>query len=234
MRGERKIIKLTVMDAAQRTSPRPILSKVSSHPHLMNSSSSAVLGTEAHYFAYKLGYISRFKIEEEAKKAEPRLHKLVGHCSLFDQARRYILDHNSQEDIVDAESVGELSLDDSDEEFESEFEHLESTDIAALSRKHSDKLGGVVVVQATEIPNTYLDDDLDSDSTETDDDDDGWSDSTCDDDNGDAYSDYKIMQIHHTTKSKYLHRDDDFLLWSQQPQVLSQSEANGLLIEAFA
>ncbi|KAI1617708.1 hypothetical protein EDD36DRAFT_459387 [Exophiala viscosa] len=207
----------------------------------MTSSSSPVLSTEARYFAYKLGYISKFKIEREARKTEPRLHKLVGHCSLFDQARKYILEHNHQEDILDAEVVDELSLEDSDEDFEAEIEHIETVDIATLSTKHSAKPGDVVVVRATAIPSTHLDeddldwdDDLDSDSTATSDDDDNWSDSTDGEDDGHAQSDRKVADIYHTAKSKYLHRNDDLLLWSQQPQVLTPSQADSLLIEAFA
>ena len=207
---------------------------------MASSSASSVLGTEARYIAYKLGYISRFKIEREAKKTEPRLHKLIGHCSLFDQARKYILEHHDQEDIVDAEAVDELSLDESDEELEAEFEHIESVDIVTLSSKHSDKPGGLSVVRATENPSTQLyddldwDDDLDSNSTAISDDDDNWSDSTCGDDDGDAHSDSKTIDIYHAAESKYLHRNDDLLLWSQQPQVLTPNQVDSLLIEAFA
>lgn len=220
----------------------------------MHTSSSSVLSTEAHYFAYKLGYISRFKIEREARKAEPRLHKLVGHCSLFDQARKYIIEHNEQQDVVDAEAVDKLSHEDSDEELEADIEHIESVAETPLSRQlaHQQRRGAVVVVRATEVPSGHVDDDLkwddddlewdhddDSDSTKTDDDDeisddDNWSDSTCADDYGDGHPDGMVLEIYPAPQAKYLHQDDDLLLWSQQPQVLTQGQADSLLVEAFA
>jgi hypothetical protein len=81
------------------------------------------------------------------------------------------------------------------------------------------------------------DHDDDSDSTKTDDDDDeddNWSDSTCADDYCDGHLDRKVVEIYHAERSKYLHRNDDLLLWSQQPQVLTQGQADSLLVEAFA
>ncbi|KIW20149.1 hypothetical protein PV08_00724 [Exophiala spinifera] len=221
--------------------------------------SSPVLGSDMRYFAYKLGTISKFKIEKEARKSEPRLHKLVGHCSLFDNARRYILDtlcHDDEEQdegAVDSDDKWSLH-DNKDDEDGISFEYVE--DVQQKERhksrsKSSRHSRGVVALKTEEITlddgnddneNEVEDDELEweyhSDSTEAhddEDDEDNWSDSTCEEDDSQepAYSHHKGMDIYPATHSKYT-AQDDVLLWSQQPQVMTPSQANNLLIEAFA
>ncbi|EXJ88281.1 hypothetical protein A1O1_05211 [Capronia coronata CBS 617.96] len=63
-------------------------------------------------FAYKVGYMSKYRIEREARKAEPRLHKLVGHASLFDSAKKYIVEHIDDDDEDDKDHQDELLQDD--------------------------------------------------------------------------------------------------------------------------
>ncbi|KAL6248941.1 hypothetical protein RBB50_004004 [Rhinocladiella similis] len=238
------------MDKSSRSSSRQVASKAASKSQLspMTSSSSPVLGSDMRYYAYKLGTISKFKIEKEARKSEPRLHKLVGHCSLFDNARKYILDtishdhdHDDQDEAV-IDSGDEWSLDDDDKD-DISFDYVEDVQqekpkSRSKSSKHSH---GVVVVAAQEVVFDDEEEDIaleweyNSDSTEADDDDeDNWSDSTCEDDSQDSsYSHRKGMDIYPTAQAKYT-AQDDLLLWSQQPQVMTPSQANSLLIEAFA
>jgi hypothetical protein len=207
----------------------------------MASAISPILGPDMQYFAYKLGSISKSKIEREAHKAEPRLHKLVGHCSLFDNARRYILDriNREEEQAHHIDSTNDLSIEEDDKD-EPSFEYVEDLSDEGTTYEQSNSHGSlqrVLVVKATEIAAEDYDDlvwDDDSDSTEADDDEeDNWSDSTCEDETQDLYFDRKIVDICGTRQPRYQPQDDDLMLWSQQPQVMTQSQANSLLIEAF-
>jgi len=209
----------------------------------MASAISPILGSDMQYFAYKIGSISKSKIEKEAHKAEPRLHKLVGHCSLFDNARKYILDriNHEEEQAHYADSTNEWSTEEDDKD-EPSFQYVEDLADERPTYKQSNFHGhgglkGVLVVKAAEISAEDYDDldwDDDSDSTEADDDEeDNWSDSTCEEEPQDLYSDRKIVDICGASQPRYRPQDDDLMLWSQQPQVMTQSQANSLLIEAF-
>ncbi len=223
------------MDKSQRSSPKPIATRTSTKPqhHTMASVISPILGSDMQYFAYKIGNISKSKIEKEAHKAEPRLHKLVGHCSLFDNARKYILDRMHHEE----EHAHYAQEDDKDEPSFQYVEDLEDEEPTYKTSNFHGGLKGVLVMKATEIAAEDYDDlewDDDSDSTEADDDEeDNWSDSTCEEETQDLYSDRKIVDICGTSQPRYRPQDDDLMLWSQQPQVMTQSQANSLLIEAF-
>ncbi|KIX02915.1 uncharacterized protein Z518_08858 [Rhinocladiella mackenziei CBS 650.93] len=135
-----------------------------------------------------------------------------------------------------------------EESTESSFPPLDSSN---YSTQQNGKNQPVLSVSATEIelPATEGDgweNDSDS-STEAGDDgnqsDGDWSDSTCeeyeDEDDENVPPDRKIVDIFpemtydFTTASKYSPQDDDLVLWSQQPRVLSQSQADSLLVEAF-
>lgn len=62
-------------------------------------------------FAYKIGYMSKYRIEREARKPEPRLSRLIGHASLFDSAKKYIIDHiDDDDDDNDDELVHDSEL----------------------------------------------------------------------------------------------------------------------------
>ncbi|KAK7888231.1 hypothetical protein LTR67_009108 [Exophiala xenobiotica] len=228
-------------DELLRSSPKAITTKTSTKPqrYTMASAISPILGPDMQYFAYKIGSISKSKIEREAHKAEPRLHKLVGHCSLFDNARRYILDRISHEEeqAHHIDSTNDLSIEEDDKD-EPSFEYVEDLSDKGPTYKQSNSHGGlqgVLVVKATEIAAEDYDDldwDDNSDSTDADDED-NWSDSTCEEENQDLYFDRKTVEICGTGQPGYRPQDDDLMLWSQQPQVMSQSQANSLLIEAF-
>ncbi|KIW48130.1 uncharacterized protein PV06_00749 [Exophiala oligosperma] len=253
------------MDKSSRSNSRQVANKAAvapkSHHHSPTTfTSSPVLGSDMRYYAYKLGTISKFKIEKEARKSEPRLHKLVGHCSLFDNARKYIIDtinHDDDDcepDAATVDSGDEWSLDNDDKDDVS-FEYVEdvqksqpkSRSSKSSTHSHSTPRNGVVVVKAEEVLFDGIDEDdveleweYNSDSTVEDDDDeeDNWSDSTCEEDDShvdssSSYSDRKGIDILPTAQPKYT-TQDDFLLWSQQPQVMTPSQANSLLIEAFA
>jgi len=218
------------------------------------SMDAPVMESEKRYFAYRLGHMSRSNIQREVGRAEPRLHKLIGHCSLFDNARKFIIeqinneDHDHDSEDEDGNANGDFWFDDAaaaavDKE-EVSFDYVEDVQTEKAARR-------VVVVTATQVVTEDYDDDDeldlewdgDSDSSTEDGEDcsdDEWSDSTWeDDDNTNTHHiDSKPIDIYAHVPSQgrnshCQHRDDDRLLWSQQPRVMSQGQANHLLIEAI-
>jgi len=180
---------------------------------------------DVQYFAYRLGHLSRSRIQREAGKAEPRLHKLIGHCSLFDSARKFILDHMDDGGHHQAEDDEESESEDIEvgewwEEDVNNHHSRRSSQTTPVKSEESGK-GGLIVVTATQIDaEGYVDDlddiddiddldwDNDSDSTEDGDleDDDGhWSDSTCEDEDEHVHHPHhKNHHNHHHHSSKVI------------------------------
>jgi len=264
----------------------------------MTSSLPVPASGDIHIFAYRLGELSRSKIQREARKTEPRLHRLIGHCSLFDHARDFIVRHmhnDGEEDEAEPAAEGQADDEYQDDDVEcgewweedandrrrsfaprpscpqkSSRRHHRDHELSAKSScLHLDqfsaaaagpmKTPGVVVVTAVQVTtgddederhqqqqHMGWDDDSDS-TTEGDDDldndddlfDDDWSDSTCEDEDVDDHDVFHHPKSsHHNTTTSLIkpHRpqDDDAALWAQQPKVLSQRQADCLLLEAFA
>jgi len=223
------------------------------------SMDAPAMESEKRYFAYRLGQMSRSNIHREVGRAEPRLHKLIGHCSLFDNARRFIIEqinsdhHDADDEDGNGNGSGESWLDNDasaagDKDGVS-FQYVE--DVQMQRRLQADQ--PVVVVTATQIATGDYDDsdddddddlewDGDSDSTtgareddeeDCSDDDSEWSDSTWDEDGDSAPPHVYAPAASAGQKHHCRHRDDDLLLWSQQPHVMSQWQADHLLIEAI-
>lgn len=180
------------------------------------------------------------------------MHKLIGHCSLFDHARKVIIDQlrNDTHDAEDEASgdEGDFWLDDgADDKDEPAVAYVEDLQAAKPATPQR-----IVVVTATQVETEDYDGlewEYDSDSTtgiDEDEDcsDDDWSDSTCDDccdhhhpnsKTIDIYPATKIMPVRHSHhhQLQHKHQDDDLVLWSQQPRVMSQNQADHLLFEAM-
>lgn len=221
--------------------------------------------------AYKLGFLSRSNIQKEASKGAPRLHRLVSHAAIFDNAARYIVEHldymkyESQQPRVEAKNDDYDDDDDDDEEDDLLFDEVEdleqpgletschkaSAPQSSISRNHYAQSrannSNQIVVTTTRINSeddeTFDDAESDPSTEDSDNDshsDDDWSDTTYnDDDDENGHSDWKFVDVDSTeefgdSKSQHQSHDDDLLLWSQQPKVLSQMEADNLLLEAFA
>ncbi|EXJ87078.1 hypothetical protein A1O3_04036 [Capronia epimyces CBS 606.96] len=88
------------------------------------SNFEAVSSADMRCFAYKIGYMSKYRIEREARKTEPRLFKLIGHASLFDSAKKYIVEHiDDDDDEDDFDHDDELSDD------LTSIDHIEELDL---------------------------------------------------------------------------------------------------------
>ena len=83
------------------------------------------------FFAYKLASVSRQNLGREASKAEPRLHRVLGHASLFERTKCFI-------EAAEAGDIDELeSLD--------EFDEGEDDDIFYMSDEEDDPPSGLHV-----------------------------------------------------------------------------------------
>jgi hypothetical protein len=207
--------------------------------------------------AYELGSISRLKIEKEASRTSPRLHKLVGHAAIFDSATRYIIDHIDDtggeldfrdsvavEEILDEEELGcgdvaHIEYHDENRVGTSESS-FEAANHASFRGAHltaeEDCPIGVTKALPDEDDNAFGDTEDESSIDSGDDYDcfDGeiWRDSPLDGDWCSLQSDWDFWE----SSSKQVVHDphgDDLLLWSQQPRVLSEKQAESLFVEAF-
>ncbi|KIX98840.1 uncharacterized protein Z520_05301 [Fonsecaea multimorphosa CBS 102226] len=87
------------------------------------SLSSRCSVSEARQLAYQIGTMSRSKIQKEAAKTVPHLHRLVCHAAVFDNAAKFIVEHMrdysepssplaSIEEVEDVDDEDDFSLDD--------------------------------------------------------------------------------------------------------------------------
>ena len=214
------------------------------------------------YFAYKLGYLSRVNIRLEARKAEPHLFKLLSHATLFDNARNYINQHLDDE-VEEVEIETEATIEWVEEEDEATIEYVEDIDsdlsipdahivhspVSSFSKESSlVPVSGprtLSVLHASPIQSQHTDDDeWDNDSNTSteagdDDDEDHWSDTTCEEE--DIYvapvdstaSDPYLLKTAAPSFPKHKAEDDDIILWSQQPHVLSLRQVEDMFVEAF-
>ncbi|KAG9775773.1 hypothetical protein KCU88_g5078, partial [Aureobasidium melanogenum] len=259
------------------------------------SATKTVSSNDMRSIAYRIGYLSKSRIEREARKTEPRLWKLIGHASLFDNAKKYIIDHIDDDDdddeaVVDewAESDDELStidhiedlldLEDDDNEpapiqppphpqlqRQYQFQYYQACtkcisrpdqkpqqvvvttviDCASESESESEpedqhqhhQRGFEDWENVSDVSTEGDEGDHDHDNTSDSD----WSESTCanEDHVYDASPERKLIDLCALATSqfsmpKYTPQDEDMLLWAQQPRVLSQTQADNLLVEAFA
>ncbi|OCT48843.1 hypothetical protein CLCR_05130 [Cladophialophora carrionii] len=208
--------------------------------------------------AYELSSISRLKIQKEASKTSPRLYKLVAHAAMFDNATRFILDHidgsNVELDLSDSVAIEGL-LDEKEhgcghiahpedheqnevETIQSSFEVKNYTSFNGYAHLKPKEGCAIVVTEALadEVDDT-CEDTADESNTDSDDDYDHfddreiWSDAPLDGDWRKMQSGWDFWDA-----SSNLVRDsrnDDLLLWSQQPRVLSTKQAESLFLEAF-
>jgi hypothetical protein len=224
--------------------------------------SPAVSCSDMKYFAYKLGYMSRVNIRHEAQKAEPHLFKLLGHAMLFDNARNYINQHLDDE-VDQVEIKTDTTIEWEEEDDEATFQYVEDIEDDQISipdaqivhssvplSSKEQSLGlvctprtlSILHASPVEIAHTYDNDwDNDSnDSTEAGDDDEGhWSDTTCDEDDTDVVpldctvSDPYLLKSAAPGYTQHKAEDDDIVLWSQQPRVLSLRQVEDMFVEAF-
>ncbi|KEF59316.1 uncharacterized protein A1O9_04160 [Exophiala aquamarina CBS 119918] len=213
------------------------------------------------YFAYKLGYLSRVNIRREAQKAEPRLFKLLGHATLFDNARNYVTQHLDDEvDEVEIEADATIEWDEDEDDATIEYvEDIRDDQVSILdapivhssvSSSKENSLGLVCkprtlsILHASPIESQHIDeDDWDNDSntsTEAGDDDEGhWSDTTCEEEDvyvapvDPATSDPYLLKCATPTFPQHKAADDDIILWSQQPRVLTLRQVEDMFVEAF-
>ncbi|OAP63628.1 hypothetical protein AYL99_02855 [Fonsecaea erecta] len=164
-----------------------------------HTSSSSI--SQTRQLAYQIGTMSRSKIQKEAAKTVPHLHRLVCHAAVFDSAARFIVEHMHHyspqldpssplatiEEIEDVDD--DFALDDivdivPEDEDDSEPAHVESLHTAQVAsfngyaQLKSPRLCGVVVtttVAGTRDGSHWEDVESDSSSsTESDDDDDDY------------------------------------------------------------
>lgn len=198
--------------------------------------------------AYELGSISRSKIQNEVSKSAPKLHRLVAHAAIYDNATRFILEDvhgiNAKPmsslpettidlDELDSKSNDQIRVDNSNTRSNEESDNLEITHHGSFNgysqlKSHD---GCAVLVTTTligeENSNCEVSDDqvcmepAKYDSHEQK----GWR---------YAQKDGRQSEWNfETSAATYDPHSDDALLWSQQPRVLSPAQANNLLIEAF-
>lgn len=259
------------IDISSKSSPARIMHTASQQSipggrHAMSKTTATICPeiscSDMKYFAYKLGYLSRVNIRLEARKAEPHLFKLLGHATLFDNARNYINQHLDDE-VEEVEIEADTTIEWAEDEDEATIEYVEDIEdhhvlipdaqmvhssVSSSSKETSleliNKPQTLSVLHASPIESLHSDDDdWDNDSntsTEAGDDDEGhWSDTTCEED--DVY----VASVNSTTSDPYLlksaipafpnHKaeDDDIILWSQQPRVLSLRQVEDMFVEAF-
>ena len=202
------------------------------------SNCSTVLASETKYIAYKLAYLSRTNIQKETYKPDPRLRKLIGHCHLFENAKRVITEHigEAHQLVNGRETVAD---DRSDDQGVSSFEYIEHTQDAQSidlpCRRADSKPAKYLGVDP--LCGNSSDDEDDSGTEASDGDsqsDDDWSGSTYEGDDDSDHTDGWLKTVYSiSTTEKSIPQDDDLILWSQQPRVLSPMEAEALLVEAF-
>ncbi|EXJ56694.1 hypothetical protein A1O7_07038 [Cladophialophora yegresii CBS 114405] len=237
---------------------RLLLGNASSSPGATAPIRPSSLTVQTRHLAHELSSISRLKIEKEASKTSPRLHKLVAHASMFDHATRFILAHidgtNAELDLPD--SVAVQGVRDEKEhgcDHKARLQHHDQggveTSQPSFEIKNQTSFNGyahlkpkegcaIVVIEAIadEEDNDFEDTGEES-ITDSDDGDDGHFDrEICTDTpiNGDwrkMQSDWNFWDA----SSNVIRdpHDDDLLLWSQQPRVLSAKQAETLFFEAF-
>lgn len=215
------------------------------------------------YFAYKLGYLSRINIRHEAQKAEPHLSKLLGHALLFDNARNYINKHLDDEEIEPVEVEPLPILEWEEFEDDATIQYIEDIEDDPTSVGDAQVIHQSVSLSEKEPPlqlvttprtlsilhaspiesRRHCDQQWENDSntsTEAGDDDEGhWSDTTCDEDEIDqplldcGVSDPFLLKTADPGYTIPKSEDDDIVLWSQQPRVLSLRQVEDIFVEAF-
>ncbi|ETI26291.1 hypothetical protein G647_03068 [Cladophialophora carrionii CBS 160.54] len=247
------------MDDLNRSNRRQLVGNASSNPESTPSTRPSSKTVQTRRQAYELSSISRLKIQKEASKSSPRLHKLVAHAAMFDNATRFILDHidgsNVEDDLSDSVAIegvldakehgcGHIAqLEDhdqnGDETFQSSFEVRNRTSFSGYAHRKPKEGCAIVVIEAlADEEGDTFEDTADESNTDSDDDDydhfddrEIWSDAPLDGDWRKMQSDWDFWDA--SANLVRDSRDDDLLLWSQQPRVLSTKQAESLFLEAF-
>ena len=230
------------------------------------STSSTLLSlslTQTRILAYELGSISMSKIEKEASKTAPRLHKLVGHAAIFDNAARFIMQH-IDDSIIEYDQMEPAVIEKELHEEELGYSDLTGLKNCAEIETGTTQVSFEITPHASfngysqlkpkghcsiEVTTTALNaEDVKfwgpeaESSMETYDgydylDRQRWSDLSykggeCKIQPEWEHLDSCSTQFVSSTLIRESH-DDDLLLWSQQPRVLSTKQAESLFIEAF-
>ncbi|KAK5062555.1 hypothetical protein LTR84_004628 [Exophiala bonariae] len=215
------------------------------------------------YFAYKLGYLSRLNIRHEAQKPEPHLCKLLGHALLFDNARNYINEHLDDEELkpVEVETLPVLEWEEFEDDATIQYiEDIEDDPTSIMdaeaiqqpvSSSHKEPSLQLVntprtlsILHASSIESRpHCDQQWENGSnasTEAGDDDEGhWSDTTYEEEDIDppllhcGESDPFLLKTADPGYPLHKSEDDDIVLWSQQPRVLSLRQVEDIFVEAF-
>jgi hypothetical protein len=245
------------MESKNSLNQRRRVDKATSGAAGANSTRPALSLFQKRLLAYELGSMSKSKIEKEASKAVPQLHRLVSHAAIFDCTTRFMMDHINDtsvescmvENALDEEELGCIDIDSGDDHGKSEagaFEGpLEITHHASFNKYaelKADDGCAVVVTSALVDPEDDMDEDGEDESTSESSDDmhpdqDSWSNSSTAGDQCTIRSEWELLDAF-SGKAKgpgsiISRHNDDHLLWSQQPKVLSAKQADELIADAF-
>jgi hypothetical protein len=228
------------------------ISKTYSYGGNIASTRSSFAAIQNRILAYELGSISRTNIEKEASKMSPRLHRLVGHATIFDSAAKYIREHiddRHSEPVRMEEAVVEDDFEDdhiSDCHLGSSRDHEEIRNQESFAITHVASFNSFAEVKVKEscavvVTSKSFDPDDDASTDSSDDYDQispqSWDDSNPMNDTCKIQSEWEFMDSN--TKqlvclsSNRNAQEEDTLLWSQQPKVLSTKQAQTLLFDAF-
>ncbi|KAJ9615455.1 hypothetical protein H2200_001530 [Cladophialophora chaetospira] len=219
--------------------------------------------TQTRRLAYQLGLISKSKIEREASKTAPRLNKLVGHATIFDNAAKVIMQHIN-DSITELDRVDPISMDGEMYEEGRWFDGLGGHEISIgneavvtqipIEPATNGSFNGYGQLKRTEdrhieisttVPGVEDGDDWDMEAELAMESIDvysylnreHWIDPYCKIGEGKGRQEWELSNAcSRPVASSTLpqkSRDDDFLLWSQQPRVLSVKQADSLFIYAF-
>ncbi|KIW83454.1 hypothetical protein Z517_02699 [Fonsecaea pedrosoi CBS 271.37] len=95
-------------------------SRYAFQPTSSSPSSSSYSHPHSRQIAYQIGTLSRSKIQKEAAKTAPHLHRLLGHAAVYDNAARYIIKHmhDYTPEIERSPSLGSVEeIEDVDDDF---------------------------------------------------------------------------------------------------------------------